>query len=347
MDVLEEYCQVMLGDPDSLVDQTRVDSTACNNKDADHSSIDNIPTLKSTPQTDNFCFEDPYFESPYFQNATAKPNSNVARQKNQFAATKIMTKVTTTAFICNKGGTGKTTACINIAGWLAKMGRKVLVIDLDPQASATAGLGIQQKNVTASAADALMGLRTLSSLILPTASNVFLIPARADLLLAERNMIAAGKSAAILKSNIANLTEPFDHILIDAPAGHGLLTLNAIAAGNNVIVPMDTSLYAKQAAVTLLDMFKQMETMLAKKINIVAVLVRETSRLSVTQKLFGNRRHIEKLFHRRDSVQAQQFTIPHSMIGDRAAHEGLTLADYAPLDNLSLSFKKVARFLSC
>ena len=105
------------------------------------------------------------------------------------------------AFVHHKGGTGKTTSCINVAGWLAKMNKKVLVVDLDPQGSAVAGLGVDRKRVEESIYDVLFNDTSIKEVILETDAGVWLVPSSIDLLAAERQMTDQANHASLLQKH--------------------------------------------------------------------------------------------------------------------------------------------------
>ncbi len=323
MDVLEQYCLAVLGD-------IRAPDDTAHSKPRFFSS----QPLHCARQLGDGT-EDP----AVFSTAGAQTDGQAA------PSTDIDTRETI-AFICNKGGTGKTTACINVAGWLAKMGKRVLVVDMDPQASATRGLGLDPHDIHYGIADALLGLATINSTIYDTPSGVQLIPAQPDLLLAERKLIFSGRSSAILGPLLASLTYEYDHILVDAPAGHGLLTLNAVTACRRLVLPLDASSFSAHSGELLLEMFGQIETMLGKPLEIHALLLREHSGTRLQNRLHQYRDRYRQLLSRYQLGETAIHRIPHSAICDRAARRGLPLAEYAPLDRLSQAFKSVARSIN-
>lgn len=254
--------------------------------------------------------------------------------------------IPTTAFVCNKGGTGKTTCCVNIAGWLSKLGKKVLVIDLDPQASATTGLGLIPQEQIKSSADALNGNANINDLIFSTPTGIDVIPAHTDLLLAERELVFNGKgSATLLKKCLEKLAFRYDHIFIDAPAGHGLLSLNAVTAAQDIILPLDTSSYATEASAILLSLFKHTEAILGTPIKISSILIRQQPGVDINH-LFGkDSNKISKLFEQQNMEKPRIFHIPYSSVCERAVSAGMVLADYAPLDRLSRVYQRVAKYI--
>ena len=144
-----------------------------------------------------------------------------------------------------KGGVGKTTTSVSLGASLAEMGHRVLVIDLDPQGNATTGLGINARNLEASIYDVLMSDLPLEDCIEATSlKNLFVAPATIDLAGAEIELVPAFSRELKLKRAIDGVKDDFDWIIIDCPPSLGLLTINALAASNDVIVPIQCEYYA-------------------------------------------------------------------------------------------------------
>lgn len=144
-----------------------------------------------------------------------------------------------------KGGVGKTTTAVNLGAALAELDFRVLVIDLDPQGNATTGLGINPRDVDASIYDALMNEVALEDCIEPTSvKNLFVVPALIDLAGAEIELVPAFSRELKLRRAIEPCKEDYDYILIDCPPSLGLLTVNAFAAADDVVVPVQCEYYA-------------------------------------------------------------------------------------------------------
>ena len=162
-----------------------------------------------------------------------------------------------------KGGVGKTTTAINLAGSLAEQGYRVLCVDMDPQANLTVGLGINLRNVEKSMADVLVDDEvTLEDAVLPTqTAGVDVAPSTIDLSATENILFAAiGREQALRDALTATGADQYDYVLIDCPPTLGLLTLNALVAADGVIIPVQTQYYALKGFSALMNVITQIRT---------------------------------------------------------------------------------------
>jgi chromosome partitioning protein len=144
-----------------------------------------------------------------------------------------------------KGGVGKTTTSVNLGAALAEIGFRVLVIDLDPQGNATTGLGIDARNFEISMYDVLMRDASLEDCVEPTSmKNLFVAPATIALAGAEIELVPAFSRELKLRKSIESVIDDFDYVLIDCPPSLGLITVNALAAASEVLVPIQCEYYA-------------------------------------------------------------------------------------------------------
>jgi chromosome partitioning protein len=144
-----------------------------------------------------------------------------------------------------KGGVGKTTTSVNLGAALAELGFRVLVIDLDPQGNATTGLGIDARNFELSMYDVMMRDASLEDCVEPTSmKNLFVAPATIALAGAEIELVPAFSREMKLKRSIESVLDDFDYVLIDCPPSLGLITVNALAAAGEVLVPIQCEYYA-------------------------------------------------------------------------------------------------------
>lgn len=252
----------------------------------------------------------------------------------------------TIAFVHHKGGTGKTTSCLNIAGWLAKMKKKVLVIDLDPQGNATAGLGVDRTTCDGSIYDVLFGHKHLEEVILETDSAVYLAPSSLDLLAAETHMSSPAQinNTVILKENLAHLEDCFDYILLDVPPGSTLLMINGIVAAENIIIPLDAGVFAYETIETLKTLLIDLNEEAGVEANVMMVLLREfsTGILDIIP-TWEVKRLLKKLLIENNMPQVKIFKVPFSRYVYQAQKKGLPISHYAPFSDVGLTYRKIAK----
>lgn len=177
--------------------------------------------------------------------------------------------------ICNqKGGTGKTTTAINLASYLALAKNKVLLIDLDPQANTTSGLGIDRHTLSKNTYHVLLEELEIKEILQPTAvSNLYLAPSNLDLTGAEVELVSVLGRENRLKKALAKEKENFDFIFIDSPPSLGLLTINALCAADAVIIPVQCEYYALEGLTQLIGTIKLVKNNLNAELEIEGVLL--------------------------------------------------------------------------
>ena len=144
-----------------------------------------------------------------------------------------------------KGGVGKTTTAINMGACLAILEKKILLVDSDPQANCTSGLGIETIPGQATIYDCLINNVHPSSAILPTGTpNLFILPSHIDLVGADLELVSRMKREYILQGVLEKIRNEYDYILIDCMPSLGLLTVNALTASDSVLIPIQTEIYA-------------------------------------------------------------------------------------------------------
>jgi chromosome partitioning protein len=152
-----------------------------------------------------------------------------------------------------KGGVGKTTTAVNMGASLAQMGRRTLVVDLDPQGNATTGMGLDTRNLETSMYDVVIHELPLEDCIEPTSvKNLFVAPAALDLAGAEIELVPAFSRELRLKRAVDAIRDDYDYVLIDCPPSLGLLTVNGLAAASEVLVPIQCEYYALEGLGQLL-----------------------------------------------------------------------------------------------
>ena len=173
-----------------------------------------------------------------------------------------------------KGGVGKTTTSVNLSACLADAGKKVLMIDLDPQGNATSGLGIDKEELENCIHDVIIDGLDIKAIIQPTMlKNLFVAPAPIQLAGAEVELVSIVSRETMLKKALASIRDEYDFIIIDCPPSLGLLTLNAFTAADSVLIPIQTEFYALEGVSQLIKTVKIVQQTSNKSLEIEGVLL--------------------------------------------------------------------------
>lgn len=173
-----------------------------------------------------------------------------------------------------KGGVGKTTTSVNLSACIAKLGKKVLLIDMDPQGNASSGLGIDKDNLELCIYDVLINGMTMNDVIVPTALKILKIaPASIDLAGAGVELVNLPKREHILKKALKEVKDDYDFIFIDCPPSLDLLTLNAMTAADGVLIPIQSEFYALEGVSQLINTVNLVKKSLNEKLEVEGVLL--------------------------------------------------------------------------
>jgi len=197
-----------------------------------------------------------------------------------------------------KGGVGKTTTTINLAASLAVLEQKVLVIDADPQANATSGLGFDVRNVQSSIYECIVDEVDAEKVILKTEiANLDIIPSHIDLVGAEIEMLNLPNRENVLKNAIEHLKSSYDFILIDCSPSLGLITVNALTASDSLIIPVQCEYFALEGLGKLLNTIKIIQNRLNKNLEIEGFLLTMfDGRLNLSNQVYEEvKRHFQEM----------------------------------------------------
>ncbi|MCM2466030.1 ParA family protein [Methanoculleus oceani] len=282
-----------------------------------------------------------------------------------------MLDITIVAFAHHKGGTGKTTSCLNVAGYLQKDGKSVLVVDCDPQANATTGLGINPETLELSMYDVFMNVfegfpdTEISDVIVPTASGIDLAPATLDLVGVEPYLYSIEDRAGVLKGALAGVTDAYDFILIDTPPSMGQFVINGLVAADHTIVTLDPGTFALRGMEALSTVFGDIREMLGEDVAAdFAILTRWKGSGDPVAGTGGLALFLKRIFSpvssaeeekERERLKAfesevrkafkQVFTVPYSPAIYETQQQGLPISHYAPESDAGREYRAIATAL--
>ena len=240
-----------------------------------------------------------------------------------------------------KGGVGKTTSTINIAAYLAKLGQKVLVVDLDPQANATSCLGVDKLNVAGGTYEALLGDENISRYILLNERlNLSLLPASPSLAGAEIELVDELARETRLRKALMQVADRYQYILVDCPPSLGLLTVNGLmAAMDGVIVPVQCEYLALEGLGQLTQTIERVKSALFPELKVRGVVLT----------MFDNRTNLAndvvKEVSKHFPSQVFKSIIPRNIRLAEAPSYGLPISEYAPTSVGAIAYEALAKEL--
>lgn len=178
------------------------------------------------------------------------------------------------SFVNQKGGVGKTTTCVNLAAYVANAGKKVLLVDMDPQGNASSGLGVIKNAELKTIYNVLDGEISVKDAISQTVlKNLYIIPATVDLAGAEIELVQVNNREKVLKESLDSIKDEYDFVMIDCPPSLGLLTINALSASDTVLIPIQCEFYALEGLSQLMNTVKLVKKHLNPNLEIEGVVM--------------------------------------------------------------------------
>lgn len=244
------------------------------------------------------------------------------------------------AFANQKGGVGKTTSAVNIAAALGKLGKKVLLVDMDPQGNATSGVGISKKEIKKSIYEVLIGDSAAAEAVIQTKfRNLSIIPSNIALVGAEVDLLEVEKREQCAKNALDTLRNDYDYIVIDCPPALSMLTVNAFVASDGLVIPMQCEYFALEGLAQLAGTIKKVRQLYNPELQITGILLTMyNGRLNLTS---GVVREIKKYYA--DKLFKQP--ISRSVKLSEAPSYGEPICYHEPYGKGSLEYGAVAKEL--
>jgi chromosome partitioning protein len=242
------------------------------------------------------------------------------------------------AILNQKGGVGKTTTAINVAAYLQKQGKSVLVVDLDPQGNATSGLGIDKNAHDLTTYELMINGAEIKDAIIEAREGLHIIPANANLAAAEVELVSVTHRETKLKQLLASVT--YDFVLIDCPPSLGLLSINALTAAHWVLIPVQAEYYALEGLSQLLDVVQRIRAGLNANLELLGVVVTMyDGRTTLSENVYGElKKHFgNKLF---------ETVVPRNVRLAEAPSYGKSIADHDKWSKGARSYKQLAKEVS-
>ncbi len=241
------------------------------------------------------------------------------------------------AFSNQKGGVGKTTTVLNVADYVARSGKKVLMIDIDPQGNLTSGYGIAKNRIENSLYDLMTGSAKFEEVVLPTGyENLDILPCNMDLAGLEVELVSVPNRAKVLANALKGKIDGYDFVMIDCPPSLGVLTLNALCACDGVIVPIQSEFFALEGLSQLMNTIKLVKERINPKIKVEGVILTMYDGRSLMAKQVSD--EIKKYF----GTKVFEVPAPRNIKLCESPSFGVPISQHAPKSRGGVAYQQIA-----
>jgi len=237
-----------------------------------------------------------------------------------------------------KGGVGKTTTAINLSAYLAKNGKSVLLLDIDPQGNATSGIGVNGHEIQKTIYEVLLGeISAAESIVATSIPNLSLLPANVHLSGIEVDLLQMDEKEFVLKKAIEQIRNRFDYVIIDSPPNLGIITINALCAADCVMIPLQTEYYALEGLSQLMKIINLVQKSLNPSLTLQGVLLTMyDQRTSLANQVVDDVKE-----HFKEKVYSS--VIPRNIKLSEAPSFGKFIGEYAPDSNGAKAYEELAK----
>jgi len=245
-----------------------------------------------------------------------------------------------------KGGVGKTTTAVNLAASLAEKGKRVLLLDIDPQSNATTSLGFSRGDYEFNIYHVLIGSKKISDVVLDTnIENLKLVPSNIGLVGIEKEFYnpKAKNRELVLKKKLAEVSQDFDYVIIDSPPALGPITINALAASDSVIIPIQCEFFALEGLAQLLNTVSLLKQTINPRLKIKGFLpTMYSSQNNLSKQVLADLSHHfkDKLFHMQKGKEC--IVVPRNVKVAESPSFGKPVTTYAATSKGSLAYRDLA-----
>ncbi len=242
------------------------------------------------------------------------------------------------AVVNQKGGVGKTTTAVNLSAYLAQQGHRVLLVDLDPQANATSGLGVDHRKLEHGIYEVLVSPKSMSDILVTTPiDNLHLAPATLALAGATVELVPLERREHLLRDNLKEVLDRYDYILIDSPPSLGMLTVNGLVAADEILVPVQSEYYSLEGLGQLMETIDMVKGYLQPNLQLLGIVLTMYDpqyRLSDAV--------LSELYRFFPGSQIFRSVVPRHIRLAEAPSYGQTILEYDPASPGAKAYKKLA-----